>query len=237
MPDSINIIESLYSSVIQTTNIMLASQLLMGVGLGILLCLGILLFLRFRRINVKTVTVALPFSLGNITYELTDQSRVIAWKMYVQLKTRKAALPFDKDSDVIIEVYDSLYELFPIVRDLLSQLPLKEIKRKESVADLLIRVQNFGLRPHLTKWQSDFRKWWQLAMSIKANKDRSPQQIQADYPKYVELVEDLQRMNVELNSYADSLLLIARQKKAPKPRKVKPVPPTQTSSTDNKPSA
>ena len=234
MPDSSSLSHSVCRFLTDTIDALYASDFVRGILIGVLIVVVVLFILRRNRFGVKTISIPLPFSLGNMTFERTDQNRQIAWQMYVQLKTRKAALPFDPDSDVIVDVYDSLYELFPIVRDLLSKLPLKEIKRTEGVADLLIRVQNFGLRPHLTKWQARFRKWWNHTSNLQANIKRSPQELQKTFPQYHELIEDIERMNVQLSSYADSLLLIARADKTPKPSKVKPeAPTTQTSSVNN----
>lgn len=181
---------------------------------GILFALAIsfivYLVTRHKKYRVSSVSVNLPFSLGNITYEPTEEDRIVAWKLYTQLKTRKAALIFDEDRDVIADVYDSLYELFPISRDLLMNLPLDEIEQELSIADLVLRIQNDGLRPHLTKWQSGFRRWWDNAIRDPGNKDSRPQDIQKNYPKYRELINELKKMNLELNKYAEDLLNIAR---------------------------
>ena len=121
----------------------------------------------------------------------------------------KAALPFDEEFDLIAEVFDSLYEIFPITRELLLNLPPHEMGEREGIADLLMRVQNDGLRPHLTRWQADFRHWWEEAIEDPANAGLRPQEIQSRFPRYRELVADILQMNVELSRYADDLLTIA----------------------------
>jgi len=204
-----------------------------GILFALVLFLIGYLVMRHKTYRVISVTVNLPFKLGNITYEPTEEDRIVAWKLYTQLKTRKAALIFDEDHDVIADVYDSLYELFPISRDLLMNLPLYEIERKPSIADLVLRVQNDGLRPHLTKWQCDFRRWWDSALENPENKDSTPQDIQKKYPRYEELIEELKEMNVELNRYAEDLLNIAktsakiRRKEKAKIKKPKPLQPSE----------
>jgi len=167
-------------------------------------------FLRRRRFYVSSVTLALPFRLGNISYQTSDENRILAWRLYVHLKTRKAALPFDNDNDVVVEVYDSLYELFQITRDLLCSVPIRNLQREQSLADLILRVQNDGLRPHLTKWQAPFRRWWTKAIELPENYARPPQEIQRQFPAYDELVSDLQRMNTEVAKFAEELLRIVR---------------------------
>jgi len=168
------------------------------------------LVLRKRHFDISTVTLSLPFQLGNITYQATEQDRVFAWKLYVHLKTRKAALPFDDENDVIVEVYDSLYELFQITRDLLCSIPIKNVQGKRNIADLILRVQNDGLRPHLTKWQAPFRRWWTEAIELPDNRDKSPQEIQRQFRDYEALLNDLRQMNTEMSKFAEELLRVVR---------------------------
>ena len=209
---------------------------------GILICALIFFIVNLlkskRKYRVTSVSVNLPFNLGNITYEPTEEDRIVAWKLYTQLKTRKAALFFDENHDVIAEVYDSLYELFPIARDLLMSLPLYEIERSPSIADLILRVQNDGLRPHLTKWQSDFRRWWDNALQNADYKDIRPQDIQKKYPKYEELIKELKKMNTELIRYAQDLQNIAKaplkKRLKEKVKKPKPIQPPGEPSESNK---
>lgn len=187
-----------------------AAQFLLGLASGALLLLLGLWLTRRRKYWLSQVTLNLPFGLGNITYLAGDHDRVAAWKLYVQLKTRKAALPLDAENDLIAEVYDSLYELFPITRDLLSGLPVDEAARRDGFADLALRVLNDGLRPHLTTWHGGFRRWWDHALADAENQNKTPQEIQRGYPSYEPLLHELRAMNAELGKYADDLLAIAQ---------------------------
>ncbi len=193
-------------------NLLSSSEFWIGVSLGVLLVV-LALIIRQRRYGFVSANLNLPWNLGNITFEASNQDRRVAWQLYIQLKTRKAALPFDEEFDVIAEVYDSLRELFPIIRELLSNLPLHEIIRQRGIAGLVLRVQNDGLRPHLTRWQADFRRWWEQACNDPANRGSRPQDIQRTFANYNELVNDLRQMNVELNKYAEDLLKIAKAEK------------------------
>lgn len=170
----------------------------------------LILFFRVRRHSSKSVTVSIPFGLGSWSYDTTPAERIVAWKMHVQLVTRKAALPFDPEHDLIWDVYDSLFTLFAETRALLLDLPPREFEQASGVATLILKVQNDGVRPHLTAWQADFRRWWLRTECLEGNKDRAPQEIQRDYPRYSELVADLQKTNIELRKYADELLRIAK---------------------------
>jgi len=181
-----------------------------GLGVGAVLVLVGLWLLRRRQYQLSSFSMSLPFGLGSATFDSSHQDRVLAWKMYVQLKTRKAALPFDTEHDVIAEVYDSFYELFGITRGLLTEMSVRGIEGRDGVADLLLRVLNDGIRPHVTRWQAPYRRWWEQQLRIDENAGKSPQAIQRLFPNYAALVDDLMRTNTELAKLAEDLLSIAK---------------------------
>ena len=195
-----------------------------------LVCAGALItfiLVCHRRFQTKSVSINLPFKLGSITFDTTQADRVVAWKSYIQLVTRKAALPFDEKNDVIEEVYASLYSMFDTTRDLLLNLPPKTFQRPDGIPALLLRVLNDGLRPHLTRWQSDFKAWIENARNKDEYMNMSPVELQQKYPRYSDLVEDLKLTNTELSRLADELCLIARGESPGKldQPKIRPEPP------------
>lgn len=132
----------------------------------------------------------------------------IANRIYLELITRKAALPFDENDDVISEVYDSWYELFKIIRYEIKNVPgeyLISHNPTEELIGLTIRILNEGLRNHLTKYQARFRKWYRIESEKDENKSLSPQQIQEKYPEYDNLITDLKSVNAILIDYSDEL--------------------------------
>ena len=211
---------------------------LAGAG-SVLLIVGIIWFVFYRRRHhASSVTISLPFGLGSVTYENSVQDRVLAWRMYVQLKTRKAALPFDEKCDLIADVYASLYDLFGVTRELLSSTPLSDVQRPNGVWELILRVLNDGIRPHLTRWQASFRCWWDQQLKDTRNEGVEPQELQREYPRYHELVVDLERTNTELSKFAEELLLIARtnwktaKTKAKAIKLPQPAPPSRSTQLD-----
>ena len=70
---------------------------------------------------------------------------------------------------------------------------------------LTIKILNEGLRPHLTRHQAKFRKWYDEALKDESNKGLSPQDIQRKYEKYEELVSDFKSVNEILINYKDEL--------------------------------
>ena len=124
-------------------------------------------------------------NIGNISIEKNKDISRIAHKAWVEIMTRKVGLLFEEDKDVIVEVYNSWYSLFGIIRDLLKEIePRKKDKDLEKLENILIKTLNFGLRPHLTKWQAKYRRWYNQEIEKEVNSQLSPQEIQKKYKRY-----------------------------------------------------
>jgi hypothetical protein len=96
--------------------------------------------------------------------------------------------------------------MFGIVRDLLKNIePNKKDKNLEKLENILIEILNNGLRPHLTKWQAKFRRWYNYEIEKKENSNISPQDIQKNFPEYNELVKDLKDTNILMVRFAQEL--------------------------------
>lgn len=153
--------------------------------------------------------------MGNMKIRPGYEEMRIAHKAWVELSTRKAGLLFDEQDDVIVEVYDSWYELFKQMRELIKDIPIERIKTNPDTGKLvkvLIGALNKGLRPHLTKWQAKFRKWYEWKLEQEkgnSTSNRTPQEVQRDYPEYEQLKNELKQINVELIQYVYELEKIA----------------------------
>lgn len=124
--------------------------------------------------------------VGNLSPEL----KAFAARIYIELTTRKAAIPIDEENDVIVEIYDSWYKLFCIIREELKTLPMsffKDNSNEESIVSLSQKLLNDVLRPHLTEHQAKFRAWFENAKRNPRNKSLSPQELQKKYPDYKDL--------------------------------------------------
>jgi len=183
----------------------------------IILGIGLLVYSLLTNYNTGKIVISAPFALGSYEFsrsELSEKELDIAWRLYVQLTTRKAAIPIDED-DIIIEVYNSWYELFKSTRDYLlamSAADLEDNENAQRIVDLSVNVLNNGLRPHLTKWQGKYRKWYDDALKEDENKGLSPQEIQKKYPEYNELIADMKIVNQELVKYAEELKRFSHEK-------------------------
>lgn len=132
----------------------------------------------------------------------------VAYKLWVELNTRKLGLQIDLDNDVISEIYKSWYKFFEITRELIKEIPAEDAQDKETqkLINIAMGVLNEAVRPHLTKWQARFNHWYNKY--VEENKSNiSPQEIQkefncAEYQNcYNDLTSDLLGVNNKLIEY------------------------------------
>lgn len=176
-----------------------------GAVLFVLLLLFIWQGIRYRNLFQKFEIDQAEVGIGpnKLKLLINETDRQIAYKIWVELSTRKIGLPIDLEHDVISEVYDSWHTFFTVTRELVKDVPVNKFRRKETeqIVRMSIGVLNDGLRPHLTKWQARFRRWYGKATEHSDFVDQSPQEIQQSYPKYDELQADLLAVNQRLMAY------------------------------------
>ena len=150
-------------------------------------------------------------SNSKVKLKYDSRDRQIAYKLWVELSTRKIGLEFEKGLDVISEVYDSWYEFFKIARELLKEIPVEKIQddKETSLVEISIQILNKCIRPHLTKWQAKYRKWYENELEKNKEKQISPQEIQKEYEYYDEMVEDILNVNKKIKEYSKILYSIA----------------------------
>lgn len=140
---------------------------------------------------------------GKISLKPNSADRQIAYAIWVELSTRKIGLQIDPKHDVISEIYDSWYTFFSVTRDLIKDIPATKLTNRSTreIVQLSIDVLNNGLRPHLTLWQARFRGWYDRQLKKIEDEDVDPQTLQARYPQFEELEQDLLAVNARLMRY------------------------------------
>ncbi len=161
-------------------------------------------YLNKKSVMINEVNLGIGNSSVKLSYNKKDQE--IAYKIWVELSTRKIGLYFDEENDVIKEVYDSWYKFFEKVRELLKEIPANRIPYACKLINLTEKVLNEGLRPHLTKWQARYRRWYEKELE---KDDGAPQDIQKKYPDYAALVADLTETNRIMIAYKELMKDIA----------------------------
>ena len=165
----------------------------------------------------EVVSFDLDFGgVGKVSIRPNNDVVQIAHQVWTELVTRKAGLEFDAEHDLIIELYDSWYQLFGRIRDSLRTVPAHRLRsdpHTRTLIEVLIKTMNNCLRPHLTKWQARFRAWYASQVKEEKNRDRAPQEIQREFKDYKALVDDLRQANRELVQLATALHDIAQGRK------------------------
>ncbi len=162
-------------------------------------------FWPFRHYELVSINVELG-GVGKVEFRPNNEDIQIAHRIWTELVTRKAALPIDPEHDVIVEIYDSWYAMFGRVRQLISDIPGQLVRREKStqmLVSIATKTLNDGLRPHLTRWQAQFRNWY--SQRTEDLKTKSPQEIQRSFPEYSLLIEDMKKVNGQLIQYAREL--------------------------------
>ena len=177
----------------------------------LLLTLGMKFFLSRNIQSMELDEAELGIGSQKIKLKPNVVDSQIAYKIWVELSTRKIGIPVELDKDVIAEVYDSWYAFFGVTRELIKEIPATKLKREETrnIIKLSIDVLNGGIRPHLTGWQARFRRWYENELSNEKNINISPQDIQQNYPQYDELTSDLVAVNKKLIKYRKAMYTLA----------------------------
>jgi hypothetical protein len=162
---------------------------------------------RKQSINIDEIELGIGNSHITMKYDAKDKE--IAYKLWIELNTRKIGLQYDEEDDVLVEIYDSWYKFFEIARELLKEMPQSKFASTPQLIELSLKILNIGLRPHLTKWQAKYRKWYAIEIEKQENADKTPQEIQKKYLHYVELVNDLKITNQRMMEYKELLYEIA----------------------------
>lgn len=131
----------------------------------------------------------------------------VAYKLWVEINTRKIGQVIDYSNDVIEEVYNSWYEFFKVTRELLKEIPAEKATEPNTkkIIEITTCILNEVIRPHLTKWQARFRHWY----SKSEESGLSPQKRQAQFVcsenseiyNFSELKRDMTIVNETLIEY------------------------------------
>jgi hypothetical protein len=210
--DSTNTMLEVITNVSEPSMTITSNWWVVGTIIALLIGYKILFWKQFKKLRSKLFVKGYSFSLKagalsiNTSVQRSSANLYIANRIYIELVTRKAAIPFDEEHDVIVQIYDSWYQLFNSVRDEIKGLPEEFLTNGNSSSELIeltLKILNTGLRPHLTIYQSRFRKWYdeQKDSSI----GQHPQDIQRNYPDYDALVGSMKEVNDVLQRYAQQL--------------------------------
>jgi hypothetical protein len=188
---------------------MLVSPWIWGPLLAVVVLLLLYRFAPGRMLGRDYEIDSAELGLGDskITLKPNADDRTVAYKIWVELSTRKIGLPIDPDHDVIADIYDSWYAFFAVTRELIKDIPVSKVRHKSTkkIIQLSINVLNDGLRPHLTQWQARFRRWFDYKLSTDPEARLDPQDVQKEFPQFEQLLTDMLNVNARLIRYRERM--------------------------------
>jgi len=159
---------------------------------------------RFDPAKLKKVSVSLPFGIGSAEWEADHTERKAAWSLYVELVTRIAVQPLEADLGLLREALTSLYNLFPVTRQVLKEAGPDVGASHDSVGGIAIAVLNNGLRPVLAKWHPLLQTW-----EAQRPPNVSPKEHERNWSDKAKLRSELEGLRQDLELYAQALATIA----------------------------
>lgn len=164
-------------------------------------------FKTIKRKQLKVKDIKFSFSNVDVSFEVDTTTQRLAYMLWIEIVTRKIGLPYEEDKDVIVEVYNSWYESFKLIRSMLKEVDPSQLENAKVLIDITMGILNEGMRPHLTTWQAKFRAWY--AEEKDKHKEMTPQEIQRMYPEYDALIKDLRKANEDMMKFAELVKEIA----------------------------
>jgi hypothetical protein len=98
--------------------------------------------------------------VSELTFVVNNESRMVAWKLFVETVTRVSTQALDEEEGLLRETLSSLYGLFATTREILKATrPSTPIPGGQTVEHLAITMLNLELRPFLSKWHPRLREF------------------------------------------------------------------------------
>ncbi|MFJ3909258.1 hypothetical protein [Streptomyces vinaceus] len=114
-----------------------------------------------RTARLTEVKVSVP-QLSELTFTVNNDSRQVAWQMFIETVTRVSTQPLASDEGVVREALTSMYGLFATTRETLKTArPSAPVPGGQTVEYLAITLLNRELRPFLSQWHPRLREFEQ----------------------------------------------------------------------------
>ncbi|MEU8402718.1 hypothetical protein AB0C28_46675 [Nonomuraea sp. NPDC048892] len=145
-----------------------------------------------RAARLTEVKILVP-QVSELTFVVNNESRTVAWKLFVETITRVSTQPLDDDEGLLREAMTSLHGLFATTREILKgSRPSVPIPGGQTVEHLAITMLNRELRPLLSTWHPRLREFEQA----------NPDAPESSWPDNAACREELRGAQRRLRSYA-----------------------------------
>ncbi|WFE99619.1 hypothetical protein [Micromonospora sp. WMMD964] len=148
-----------------------------------------------RFFQLAEVTVSVP-QFSELRFAVTRDNKQTAWRLFVEAVTRVSGQPLATGTGLVREALTSLYQLFAITREVLSQAaPTIRTNGRPTVEHLGIAMLNNELRPFLATWHPRLRAWEQA----------NPDEPESAWPDDAQCRAELAAMQLRLLRYVEGL--------------------------------
>lgn len=161
-----------------------------------------IVIIAYKILNNKWVFRIEKFNLGGISVICNNPEDIFKQQVKNFLNTKRTLFEFDEERDNFYETIASYFETYKFLRD---EMKIYDVKSSsKSVQNKKANCYNEAnkmiktLNEFLTKHQSDLRRWYKYTVDKKAEKiyNMSIDDIQKQYFRYNEIIEDFKKLNV-----------------------------------------
>lgn len=173
------------------------------------------------RLVPKNFSVNLPWGLGGVSLDLSEEAEKAAWALYVELNTRITTKLLAKGQGSVREALTSLHTMFDITRATLKDggVDVARSRRKnESLGSIAMSFLNDVVRPELVKWHSGLSAHesatWQQMIGAGKSIPNHPALAgalvdESAWDGYARFYDELNELQVKLRRYVDILGALA----------------------------
>lgn len=152
-----------------------------------------------RAARLTEVKVTVP-QISELTFVVNNESRQVAWKLFVETATRISTQRLAHDEGLIREAMNSLYSLFTVTRETLkTSRPSVPVPGGQTVEHFAVTMLNRELRPFLSKWHPRLKEF-ETAM---------PAVPESEWPHNAECRAELAEVQADIYRYALGFALLA----------------------------
>ncbi len=164
--------------------------------LSVIFIIGIIktgFFKKLKYFKIKEIKI------NNVTLKADYKVFELIYKICVEMENRTITKQINEDFDSIEDIYNSRHNFFCFVRENIKEFPIEEYSKYKETISYINSMLNDVLRPHLTKYQKNFR--WRLENNKPLYKNLSAIEIEKLYPFHAQIIAELKSTNEKLNEY------------------------------------
>ena len=141
-------------------------------------------------LTLSEMTLTIP-EFAQMKFAMNFEYRRVAWKIFIETLTRVTTQPLGLEDGSLRDALTSLYSLFGATRDLLKNMPPSKPTSKITVEMLAIKMLNEELRPFLSKWHIQLKKF----------ESANPTAPESEWPQNVDCRKELEILRKRLIKY------------------------------------